>query len=93
MGAAIQLGQGDQQGSIGRWIIQPRQECLAALVAGFAAGNAQLYQSLLGEQRQAVTGIMQLTPLKAAVDMKYQPLFAAGVAAGLTDQVGRFSGQ
>ena len=93
LSAAIQAGQADQQSGIGWWVFQPGEQGLCPFITGFAAGDAQLYQALLGKQGQTVAGLPYLAPVKTAIDVKYQPLLATRCAAGAADQIRAFAGQ
>jgi hypothetical protein len=64
-------------------LLEIGEQRLAALAAGFATGDAQLQQALIGEQGQAAGTLGQLQPVEAAfTGIQHLALAAAAGARG-----------
>ena len=88
-GLLVDLAGDDQQHIVGGGDFEVLEQGLAALGAGFAAGQADLQQAAVGEQRQVAGALQYHLPVEVlAASLDHLALVAAGGAGGGADGVG-----
>ncbi|KAF1858399.1 hypothetical protein Lal_00014910 [Lupinus albus] len=86
----VQLRQGDQGQVVGVQVLRVVLQGGAAVLARLAAGDAQLDQLLVAEQRHGLVGGQQLAPFEVALDREHVALGIPLRARRAADLVRRF---